>query len=81
MNTVKPETIARTIFLFISLANQMLAIAGKEILPFTEDMVYQGVSLVATIVAAVLAWWKNNSFTKAAIEADNVLYQLKSANK
>lgn len=81
MNTVKPETIARTIFLFIALANQMLAITGKEILPITEDMVYQGVSLAATIVAAVLAWWKNNSFTQNAIEADNVLYQLKNANK
>lgn len=81
MNTVKPETIARTIVLFIALANQALAIAGKEILPITEDMVYQVVSLIATIVAAVWAWWKNNSFTKNAIEADNVLYQLKSANK
>lgn len=81
MNTVKPETIARTIFLFIALANQMLAIAGKEVLPITEDTVYQLVSLIATIVAAIMAWWKNNSFTKAAIEADNVLSQLKSANK
>lgn len=78
MNTVKPETIARTIFLFIALANQMLAIAGKEVLPITEDMVYQVVSLIATIVAAVVAWWKNNSFTKAAIEADKVLHELKT---
>lgn len=80
MNTVKTDTIARTIFLFIALANQMLAIAGKEILPITEDMVYQVVSLIATIVAAILAWWKNNSFTKAAIEADKVLDQLKTGN-
>lgn len=78
MNTVKPDTIARTIFLFIALANQMLAIAGKEILPITEDMIYQGVTLAATIAAAVLAWWKNNSFTKEAIRADEVLTQLKN---
>ena len=78
MNTVKTETIARTIFLFIALANQMLAIAGKEILPVTEDQVYQVVSIIVTIAAAVLAWWKNNSFTKAAIEADKVLAQLKT---
>ena len=78
MNTVKTETIARTIVLFIALANQMLAIAGKEVFPVTEDQVYQIVSLIATVGASVWAWWKNNSFTKAAIEADKVLDQLKS---
>lgn len=78
MNTVKIDTIARTIVLFIALANQVLAIAGKEVFPVTEDQVYQIVTLVATIGASVWAWWKNNSFTKAAIEADNVLNQLKT---
>lgn len=78
MNTVKIDTIARTIVLFIALANQVLAIAGKEIFPVTEDQVYQVVTLVATVGASVWAWWKNNSFTKAAIEADKVLTQLKT---
>jgi len=77
MNTVKAETIARTIVLFIALANQILAIAGKEIFPVTEDQVYQVVTLVATVGASVWAWWKNNSFTQNAIEADKVLDQLK----
>lgn len=81
MNTVKPETIARTIVLFLALANQILAISGKEVFPVTEDQVYQAVSLIATVGASVWAWWKNNSFTKPAIEADNVLAQLKSVNK
>ena len=78
MNTVKIDTIARTIVLFIALANQVLAIAGKEVFPVTEDQVYQIVTLVATIGASVWAWWKNNSFTKAAIEADQLLEQLKT---
>lgn len=78
MNTVKIDTIARTIVLFIALANQVLAIAGKEVFPVTEDQVYQGVTLVVTIGASVWAWWKNNSFTKNAIEADKVLDQLKT---
>lgn len=77
MNTVKIDTIARTIVLFIALANQVLAIAGKEIFPVTEDQVYQIVTLIATVGASVWAWWKNNSFTQNAIEADNVLAQLK----
>lgn len=79
MNTVKVDTIARTIVLFLALANQVLAIAGKEVFPVTEDQVYQGVTLIATVGASVWAWWKNNSFTKNAIEADKVLTQLKSA--
>lgn len=81
MNTVKTDTIARTIVLFLALANQILAISGKEIFPVTEDQVYQIVTLIATVGASVWAWWKNNSFTQNAIEADNVLAQLKSANK
>lgn len=80
MNTVKTETIARTIVLFIALANQVLVVFGKEAFPVTEDQVYQVVSLIALIGSAVLAWWKNNSFTKAAIEADKVLDQLKTGN-
>jgi len=78
MNTVKAETIARTIVLFIALANQILAIAGKEIFPVTEDQVYQVVTLIGTIAASAWAWWKNNSFTKNAIEADKLLEDLKA---
>ena len=74
---IKIDTIARTIVLFIALANQVLAIAGKEVFPVTEDQVYQIVTLVATVGAAVWAWWKNNSFTANAIKADEVLAELK----
>jgi SPP1 family holin len=78
MNQIKTDTIARTIVLFVALFNQVLAIAGKEIFPVTEDQIYQAVSLIVTIGASVWAWWKNNSFTKPAIEADKVLAQLKN---
>lgn len=78
MSTIKTDTIVRTIVLLIALANQALAIAGKEEFPVTEDQVYQVVTLIVTIGASVWAWWKNNSFTKAAIEADNVLAELKN---
>jgi SPP1 family holin len=76
MSNVKIDTIARTIVLFLALANQVLAIAGKEVFPVTEDQVYQGVSLTVTIVTSVWAWWKNNSFTANAIEADKILARL-----
>lgn len=81
MNKIKTETIVRTIVLVIALVNQALAIAGKEAFPVTEDQVYQGVTLIVTIGASVWAWWKNNSFTKAAIEADKYLSELKAGDE
>lgn len=77
---IKADTIARTICLALALFNQILATAGKGQLAFTEDTVYQTVSLCATIITTIAAWWKNNSFTPAAIRADEVLRQLKGVN-
>ena len=35
-------------------------------------------TLVFTILASLWAWWKNNSFTKAAIQADDVKEAIKN---
>ena len=74
---IKADTIGRTIALVIALANQILAIFGKEALPFADSEIYQLVSLIATIVTSGMAWWKNNSFTKPAIEADTYLKEVR----
>lgn len=74
---VKSETIARTICLIITLINQALAIAGKEKIPITENQIYQTVSLIATVGISLWNWWKNNSFTPAAIKADEFMKKLK----
>jgi len=81
MSQVKTDTIVRTIVLIIALANQILAILGKEAFPVTEDQVYQIVTLIVTIAASVWSWWKNNSFTEAAIEGDKVKDRLKKRGK
>lgn len=81
MKNVKTDTIIRTIVLIIALLNQGLAIFGKEEFPITEDLVYQVVTLIATIGSAVWAWWKNNSFTAKAIEADKFLSDLKHSEE
>ena len=78
MKRISTDTIARTICLVFALVNQVLAIFGKNVLPFTNDEIYQAVSLVATLSTSLLAWWKNNSFTSAAIEADRLMESLKS---
>lgn len=78
MKSIKADTIARTIVLALALINQVLAIVGKQALPFAEDEVYQICSLIATIVTSGIAWWKNNSFTQAAIAGDELMKQKKS---
>lgn len=78
---VKSDTIARTICLMIALANQILAFCGKNVIPITENEVYQIVSLLATVGISIWTWWKNNSFTKEAIQADELMNKLKAENK
>lgn len=75
---ISPDTIARTIVLALALINQCLAIAGKGTIDIAENDIYQIVSLIATIVTSILAWWYNNSFTKHAIRADKYMNALKN---
>ena len=69
-NSIGADTIARTIVLALALCNQILAIAGKSTIAFAENDIYQLVSLGWTVAASLVAWWKNNSFTCTACEAD-----------
>ena len=80
---VKADTLARTIFLALTLINLILSAFGKVPLQLEESFIYEVCSLAAVLVASIVAWWKNNSFTKAAIKADEVLEKeklLASAN-
>ena len=74
---VTPETIIRTIVLVLALINQALTASGKNPLPFAESEIYELLTLLATIGAALWAWWKNNSFTPAAIKADKYMNELR----
>lgn len=71
------ETIIRTIVLFIALLNQVLTMFGLNPLPFSDEDIYSGLTMIFTVVATLWAWWKNNSFTQNAIEADEFLKKLK----
>lgn len=75
---VSVETIIRTIVLAATLINQVLTMLGKN--QFAEDELYALLTTAATVAATVWAWWKNNSFTPAAIEADEYLAELKNGN-
>ena len=74
---VSKDTIARTVVLAVALINQVLAIAGKEVFAFTEEEIYQAVTICLTVASSLVAWWKNNSFTLEAKMADGFMKQLK----
>lgn len=78
---VSVETIVRTIVLAVTLLNQVLTMLGKNPLPFAEDELYALLTTAASVAATLWAWWKNNSFTTAAIKADEYLTELKAENK
>ena len=55
----------------------MLSATGHRVLPIESAELEQLVSTGLTIATALVSWWKNNSFTPEAIEADDFLCQLK----
>ena len=57
--------------------NQLLSAAGKPLLPIDNAQLEQMISTGFTVGAALAAWWKNNSFTPEAIEADAFMARMK----
>lgn len=76
---IENSTIIRTAVLVFALINQVLTALGCNPLPFAEEDFGQAVSIALTVAASLVAWWKNNSFTQAAIKSDEWLRQNKGA--
>ena len=79
--TISAGTIARTACLLLALTNQLLSACGKPVLPIESQTVEQLVTAGITTVAALISWWNNNSFTTAAIQADQTYDRLKAQGK
>ena len=67
---ISSGTIARTVVLILALVNQVLSVLGYKIIPIEDEQVNDFITMLFTIGSALAAWWKNNSFTEAAIEGD-----------
>ena len=76
---ISAGTLTRTAVLGLALTNQLLSAASKPLLPIDNAQLEQMVSAGFTVGAALAAWWKNNSFTSEAIEADNFMARLKKS--
>ena len=76
-NKISAGTSARTIILLLALINQCLSMAGVSPLPIEDEQVETIITTAWTVIAALIAWWKNNSFTQAALEGDKLMHTLK----
>lgn len=76
--TISAGTIARTICLCLALVNQILTAMGHSVINISDESINTLISTGFTIVTAIVAWWKNNSFTQSALKADEVMRELKS---
>lgn len=70
-------TIVRTLILALALINQILSASGHAVIPIEDATIETLVTAGATVIASLIAWWKNNSFTQEAIEADGYLSDLR----
>lgn len=77
-NKISAGTIARTIILLLALINQCLSMAGVSPLPIEDEQVETIITTTWTVIAAVWAWWKNNSFTQAALAGDALKNEIKA---
>ena len=70
---VTVQTWARTIVLLLALISQLYVILGKRTEAIDIDQWQEYVTYGLTVIGSIWAWWKNNSFTKKAQYADNIL--------
>lgn len=69
---VDNAAIIRTGVLLLALVNTSLQLFGVEVLPFAAEDVEIAITVVLNVVASLVVWWRNNSFTKAAQKGDKI---------
>lgn len=70
-------TIVRTILLIMVWVNQALALKGISPIPVDEVTI----STVITGIVSLIAWWKNNNFTKEAKWGQEKINKYKAQKK
>lgn len=77
-NSISKSTIIRTILVFFVILNIILERIGVDVIPADEYTITMIVETVIEIAVIVVGFWKNNSFSQAAIKADAFLKKLRA---
>lgn len=79
---VEKSVWVRVIALFLVLSNQIsVSFFEFKLLPFADEEIYEGVSIVVTALVTIWTSWKNNSFTEEAQIADEFIKNEKALKK
>jgi SPP1 family holin len=74
---ISKGTIIRTIALVVVLINMMLKALGKPLIEYDEGTVMYWLEYFIEVAVIIVTFWKNNSFSPAAIQADKILKDLR----
>ena len=74
---ISKGTIIRTIALVVVLINMMLKALGKPLIEYDEGTVMYWLEYFIEVAVIIVTFWKNNSFSPAAIQADKFLKDLR----
>lgn len=75
---ISKSTIIRTILVAIVIINFVLEKLGVDLIPADESLITMIVETVIEIAVIVVGFWKNNSYSQAAIRADEFLKELRN---
>lgn len=75
---ISKSTIIRTILVAIVIINFVLEKLGVDLIPADESQIAMIVETVIEIAVIVVGFWKNNSYSQAAIRADEFLKELRN---
>jgi SPP1 family holin len=75
---ISKGTIVRTIVLAMVLLNLLLKALGKPVIDFNEGSILYWLEFAIEIAVIIVTFWKNNSFSPAAIKADEFLKELRA---
>ena len=75
---ISKSTIIRTILVAIVVINFILEKLGVDLIPADESIITMFVETFIEIAVIAVGFWKNNSFSEAAIRADEFLKELRA---
>jgi len=78
---ISKGTIVRTIMIVVVIINLILKQFGIDAINVSESEILTFIEALIEVATIVVAFWKNNSFTQKAIEADKFLKKLKESEE
>lgn len=74
---IKPSTYVSAVVLIFTMVNYVLNIMGKPVININENEIAAWVTDIVGVAGIIYSWYKNQSITKPAQVADDVMQILK----